>query len=160
MAVHSAIEYSPHPSRVVLNCHEHNGSELMLVAPWRKHLTYTFGPNVGSRDLHDVRHAKPPQVANLPCARILIREPPADELVVFSTRSGRQKPQLASNKRPSGNHQCLKLARRSLRRPRRSHRPPAPHRPRSNCHTQLRLRWRRHYQQLFHDTAPTVKFPI
>ena len=58
----------------------------MLVAPWRKHLTFTFGSNVGSGDLHDIRHAKPPQLANLPCARILVREPPADELVVFSTR--------------------------------------------------------------------------
>ena len=86
MPFHDSIERSPQSSRVVPSGHEHNGSELMLVAPWRKHLTYTFGPNVGSRDLHDVRHAKPPQVANLPCARILIRESPADELVVFSTR--------------------------------------------------------------------------
>ena len=58
----------------------------MLVAPWRKHLGFTFGSNVGSGDLHDIRHAKPPQLANLPCTRILVREPPADELVVFSTR--------------------------------------------------------------------------
>jgi hypothetical protein len=58
----------------------------MLVAPWRKYLSFTFGSNVGSGDLHDIRHAKPPQLANLPCARILVREPPADELVVFSTR--------------------------------------------------------------------------
>ncbi len=58
----------------------------MLVAPWRKHLTFSFGSNVGSRDLHDIRHAKPPQLANLPFGLILIREPPADELVVFSTR--------------------------------------------------------------------------
>ena len=59
----------------------------MLVAPCRKHLGYTFGCfSIGSRDLHDIRHAKPPQLANLPCARILVREPPADELVVLSTR--------------------------------------------------------------------------
>jgi hypothetical protein len=42
--------------------------------------------NVSSGDLHDIRHAKPPQLANLPCARILVREPSADELVVFSSR--------------------------------------------------------------------------
>ena len=58
----------------------------MLVAPSRKHLGFTFGSNVGSGDLHDIRHAKPSQLANLPCTRILVREPPADELVVFSTR--------------------------------------------------------------------------
>ncbi len=58
----------------------------MLVAPSRKNLAFTFGPNVDSGDLHDIRHAKPPQLANLPCARILVREPPADELVVLSTR--------------------------------------------------------------------------
>jgi len=58
----------------------------MLVAPWRKHLGFTFGSNVGSGDLHDIRHAKPSQLANLPCSRIFVREPPADELVVFSTR--------------------------------------------------------------------------
>ena len=57
----------------------------MLVAPWRKHLTFTFG-SIDSGDLHDIRHAKRPQLANLPCARILVRESPADELVVFSTR--------------------------------------------------------------------------
>jgi hypothetical protein len=86
MAFHDSIEHSAQSSRVVLSGHEHNGSELMLVAPWRKHLTFTFGSNVSSGDLHDIRHAKPPQLANLPCARILVREPPADELVVFSTR--------------------------------------------------------------------------
>ena len=58
----------------------------MLVAPCRKHLTRTFGSNVGSGDLHDIRHAKVTQLANRPCAPILVREPPADELVVFSTR--------------------------------------------------------------------------
>jgi hypothetical protein len=58
----------------------------MLVAPWRKHLTFTLRSNVGSGDLHDIRHAKRPQLANLPCAPILVREPPSAELVVFSTR--------------------------------------------------------------------------
>jgi len=86
MAFHDSIEHSPHSSRVVPSGHEHNRSELMLVAPWWKHLTFTFGSNVGSGDLHDIRHAKRPQLANLPCAPILVREPPADELVVFATR--------------------------------------------------------------------------
>ena len=35
--------------------------------------------------MHDIRHAKPPKLANLPCACILVREPSADELVVFAT---------------------------------------------------------------------------
>src|SRR6516165_5168349 len=86
MAFHDSVEHSPQSSRVVPSGHEHNGLEPMLVAPWRKHLGFTFGSNVGSGDLHDIRHAKPPQLANLPCTRILVREPPADELVVFSTR--------------------------------------------------------------------------
>ena len=58
----------------------------MLVAPLRKRVTFSFGSNVGSRDLHHIRHAKPSQLTNLPCSRIFVREPPADELVVFSTR--------------------------------------------------------------------------
>jgi hypothetical protein len=71
---HDSIEHSPQSSRVVPSGHEHNGSELMLVAPWRKHLTFTFGSSVGSGDLNDIRDAKPPQLANLPCRRILVRE--------------------------------------------------------------------------------------
>ena len=86
MAFHDSIEHSPRSSRVVPSGHGYNRSELMLVAPWRKHLTFTFGSNFGSGDLNDIRHAEPPQLVNLPCARILIREPPPDELVVFSTR--------------------------------------------------------------------------
>jgi hypothetical protein len=90
MAFHDSIEHSPQSSRVVPSGHEYNGSELMLVAPWRKHLAFTFGSSVGSGDLHNIRHAKRPQLANLPCTRILVREPPADELVVFSTRRVRK----------------------------------------------------------------------
>jgi len=86
MTFHDSIEHSPQSSRVVPSGHEHNGSELMLVTPWRKHLTFTFGSDVGPGDLHDIRHTKPPKLAHLPCARILVREPPADELVVCSTR--------------------------------------------------------------------------
>jgi hypothetical protein len=86
MAFHYSIKHSPHSSRVVPCSHEHNGSQLMLVAPSRKHPTFTFGSTFSSGDLYDIRHPKPPQLANLPCARILVREPPADELVVFSTR--------------------------------------------------------------------------
>ena len=58
----------------------------MLVAPWRKRLAFSFGSDVGSGDLHHIRHAKPSQLTNLPCSRIFVRESPADELVVFSTR--------------------------------------------------------------------------
>src|SRR6516164_2780567 len=86
MAFHDSVEQSPQSSRVVPRGHEHNGLEPMLVAPWRKHLGFTFGSNVGSGDLHDIRDAKPPQLANLSCSRIFVREPPADELVVLSTR--------------------------------------------------------------------------
>src|SRR5260370_42643537 len=85
MAFHDAVEHAPLASRVVPRGHKHNRSKLMLIAPCRQYLPFTFGSNVGSGDLHDVRHAKRLQLANLPCARILIREPPADELVVFYT---------------------------------------------------------------------------
>src|ERR1700738_5185259 len=84
MVFHNSIEHSPQSSRVVASCHKHDGSELMLVAPRRKHLAFTFGSDLGSGDLHDIRHAKRAQLANLPCARILVREPSTDELVVFS----------------------------------------------------------------------------
>jgi hypothetical protein len=86
MAFHDSIEHSPHSSRVVPSGHEHNRSELVPITPWGEHLAFTFGSSVGSGDLHDIRHAKRPQLANLPCARIIVREPSADELVVFSTR--------------------------------------------------------------------------
>src|SRR2546423_14809016 len=86
MAFHEPIEHSPQSSRVVPSGHEHNGSEPMLVAPWWKRLAFSFGSNVGSADLHHIRHAKPSQLTNLTCSRIFIREAPADELVVFSTR--------------------------------------------------------------------------
>jgi hypothetical protein len=86
MAFHDSIEQSPQSPRVVPSSDEHNGSELMLVAPWRKHLGFTSSSGVGSGDLHNIHHPKRPQLANLPCGRILVREPSADELVVFSTR--------------------------------------------------------------------------
>src|SRR5258706_16280981 len=86
MAFHGSIEHSPHSSRVVPSRYEHNRSELMLVAPWRKHLAFTFGSSLGSGDFHDIHHAKPLQLANLPCARVVVREPPPDKLVIFSTR--------------------------------------------------------------------------
>ena len=85
MAFHDSVEHPPQSSRVILIGDEHNGSELMLVAPWWKHLTFTFR-SIDSGDLHDIRHAKRPQLANLPCPRILVREPPANELKVLSTR--------------------------------------------------------------------------
>src|SRR5262249_47276919 len=86
MAFHDSIEHSSHSSRVVVSCHEHYGPELMLVGPARKHLAFTFGSHVRSGDLHDIRPSKPPQLAYLPGARIVVRESPADELVIFSVR--------------------------------------------------------------------------
>src|SRR6516165_11007877 len=86
MAFHDSIEHSPPSSRVVPSGHKHDGSGLMLVAPWRKHLAFAFGSSFGSGDLQDIRHAKPPQLANLSRASILVRESPADELVVFPAR--------------------------------------------------------------------------
>jgi hypothetical protein len=65
---------------------QHNGPELILVTPWREHFTFTFGSSVGSGDLHDIRHTKPTQLANLHCSRILVWEPPADEFLAFYTR--------------------------------------------------------------------------
>jgi hypothetical protein len=58
----------------------------MLVAPSWKHLDFTLGPCVGFGNLNDIRDTKRPQLANLPCGPILVRKPPADELMVFSTR--------------------------------------------------------------------------
>jgi hypothetical protein len=58
----------------------------MLVTPSWKHLAFTFGPCVGFGNLHDIRDAKRSQLASLLCGFILVRKPPADELMVFSTR--------------------------------------------------------------------------
>src|SRR5262245_484997 len=87
MGIHHSIKHSPQPSRVVASGHEHNGMELMLIAPCGKHLSLSLGSTIGSgsRDLHDVHYAKPSQLPTLPCSPILIREPTADELVVSST---------------------------------------------------------------------------
>jgi len=46
----------------------------VLVAPWRKNLAFTFRSRVGSGNLHDIRYAKRPQLANLPRACILVGE--------------------------------------------------------------------------------------
>jgi hypothetical protein len=54
----------------------------VLVAPWRKNLTFTFG--APPRFWNDIRYAKRPQLPNLPRACILIGQPPADELEVLS----------------------------------------------------------------------------
>jgi hypothetical protein len=56
-----------------------------MVAPGRKHLPFPFGSSFGPWNFHDIRNAKPPKLANLSCAFILVREPPADEFEVFST---------------------------------------------------------------------------
>ena len=57
----------------------HNGSEMMLIAPWRKD-SPLIRSSLGSGDLPDISHAKRPQLANLPCLRIFVRHPPLDEL--------------------------------------------------------------------------------
>ncbi|WP_245283748.1 recombinase family protein [Bradyrhizobium sp. URHD0069] len=87
MAFHDSVEHSPRSSRVIPSGHEHNGSEPMLVAPWRKCLNFTFGrPSLDCGDSHDICDAKRPQLANLLCPLILVRDAPADELMVFCTR--------------------------------------------------------------------------
>jgi hypothetical protein len=86
MAFHGSIEHSLRSSRVVPTGHEHNGPELVLVAPCRKHMAFAIGSSFAFGDLHNIRHAKQSQLANLPCAAILVREPSADELVVISAR--------------------------------------------------------------------------
>jgi hypothetical protein len=58
----------------------------MLIAPQWKHPAFTFRSGFGSGDLNHIRHTKPPQLADSPCTFILVREPPADKFVVFSTR--------------------------------------------------------------------------
>jgi len=85
MTFHDSVEYSLQSSRVILSGHHHNGAELMLVAPRWKHLSFTF-IFIDSGDLHDIRYAKRPQLAKLPCPPIVLREPPADELVAYFTR--------------------------------------------------------------------------
>ncbi len=57
MAFHDSVEHSPRSSRVILRCHKHDRSELMLVAPLLKHLAFTFG-SIDSGYSHDIRHAK------------------------------------------------------------------------------------------------------
>jgi hypothetical protein len=54
MAFHDSFEHSLQPSGVILGGHDHNRSEMMLVAPWRQHLTFSFG-SINSRDLYDMR---------------------------------------------------------------------------------------------------------
>ena len=85
MAFHVSVEHSPQSSRVILSGHHYNGSEMLLVAPLRKHLTFTFG-SIDFGDLRNIRHAEHPQLANLSCRFILIRNPSVDELMVFSAR--------------------------------------------------------------------------
>jgi hypothetical protein len=49
-------------------------------------MAFAIGSSFAFGDLHNIRHAKQSQLANLPCAAILVREPSADELVVISAR--------------------------------------------------------------------------
>ena len=84
-ASNDAVEHSPQSSRVVPRGHEHDGSKLILIAPWWKHLSFTFGSSVGSGDFHNIRHTKRSQFADASRSHPH-KEIPADELVVFSTR--------------------------------------------------------------------------
>jgi hypothetical protein len=86
MSLHDPVGYSAHSSRVAPRGHEHNGSKLVLIAPCRKNLAFTFSSSFGSRNLHHICHAKPPKLANLPCACILVGKPSAEELKIVSTR--------------------------------------------------------------------------
>jgi len=58
----------------------------MLVAPGWKYFAFGLRSSFGPRNLNDLRHAKPSQLANLPCGSILVGESSAYELKVFSTR--------------------------------------------------------------------------
>lgn len=60
MAFHDSLEYAAYSSGVVPCDHEHNGPELVLVAPWREDLAFAFGSSFGSWDLRDIRYAKRP----------------------------------------------------------------------------------------------------
>src|SRR5271170_3267329 len=86
MAFHGSIEHSPQSSRMVISRHDHDGPELMLVAPAWKHLAFTLGSGVGPGYPQDVGHAQPLQLANLPSARIIVGESAPDEFVIFSAR--------------------------------------------------------------------------
>jgi hypothetical protein len=66
--------------------YEHNRAEFVLVAPWRKNLTFTFGARLRSGNLHDIRYAKRVKSADLPCACVLIGQSPPDELELLSAR--------------------------------------------------------------------------
>jgi hypothetical protein len=58
MTFHDSIEQAAHSSGAIPGDYEHNGSEIVLVAPWRKNLTFTFGARLGSGNLHAIRYAK------------------------------------------------------------------------------------------------------
>jgi hypothetical protein len=55
MTLHDSIEHAAYSSGVIPSDYEHNGSELVLVAPRRKNLTFTFGARLRSGNLHDIR---------------------------------------------------------------------------------------------------------
>ncbi len=81
MAFHRAVEHSSQSSRVILGSHEHDGPEMMLVAPRWKHPTFIV-TSIDSGDFDHIGYAKQPQPANLPRPLILVRKPPANELLV------------------------------------------------------------------------------
>jgi len=58
MALHGSIEYPAYSTRAVPSDYEHNGSKFVLVAPWRKNLSFTYDARFGSGNSHDIRYAK------------------------------------------------------------------------------------------------------
>ncbi len=58
---------------------------MLLVAPLRKRQTFVSG-SIHLGDLRHVRHTQRLELPNLPGPRIFIRNPSADELLLFSSR--------------------------------------------------------------------------
>jgi len=86
MAVHDPIEDSAGSPRMVASCHKYDRSELMLVGPRWKDVAFTFRSSFGPGNLNDIRYAKPPQLAHLPCGSILVRQPSSYKFKILSTR--------------------------------------------------------------------------
>src|SRR5450631_2324185 len=59
MSLDVAIEHAPYSPGMVLGRHEHDGTDRILVGPWRKNFTLASGPRFISGNLHDIGDAKP-----------------------------------------------------------------------------------------------------
>src|SRR6476620_3833088 len=84
-ALHGSLEYAAQSSRMILGRHYHHGLQMLLVAPSRKRLTF-ISSSLHLGDVHDIRHAKRRQLANLPGHFALMGKPTADELSVRHAR--------------------------------------------------------------------------